>query len=93
MAQEGLRLVCDVLGTLICMDQDTRDAIESGMRTLELPANHMLVVPPGDTHDENDVYHKGSGEGGIQGEGSGEKARGFGVTEGKVFKKGALLFL
>ena len=45
--------------------------------------------------DEVQVSHTlgWSGEGGIQGEGSGEKARGFGVTEGKVFKKGALLFL
>ncbi len=33
------------------------------------------------------------GEGDIQGEGSKEEARGFGVTEGKSFKKGAILFL
>ena len=54
--QEGLRIVCDELDTLVVMDQITRDALESGLPGLVLPEAYMLVVPTGDKHDEDGVF-------------------------------------
>jgi hypothetical protein len=42
--QEGTRIMCDELGTLVVMDQITRDGFESGIPGLVFPEAYMLVV-------------------------------------------------
>ena len=53
--QEGMRILCDVAGAILIMDETTRDDFASGFPGVELPASHMLAVPKETGHWERAV--------------------------------------
>jgi hypothetical protein len=56
--QEGLHMLCDEFDTIVVMDQITRDVIETGIPGFVLSKSHILVVPPGEKHDDDSVYQR-----------------------------------
>jgi hypothetical protein len=56
--QEGLHMLCDEFGTIVVMDQINRDVIETGIPGFVISEPHILVVPPGDKHDDDSVYQR-----------------------------------
>jgi hypothetical protein len=54
--QEGLRILCDELCTLVVMDQITRDGFASGIPSLVFPEAYMLVVPTDAKHYEDGLF-------------------------------------